>query len=255
MSSPFPLYHPPEARRLFQSDSLLRRIAQLAHWDSKARLVELFGSLNALALARTLDCELTVVEPHGKHLESMKERARLAGLGAGAGGQVTFQPGDTQALTLPPRKFHGLFSLGRVTGTVGAEAKRLRPLLAERGRLGLTAVMKVSRHPHEKAVAQWEGRLGAPLPLPREALLALEAEGFEPELVETASDTELTEYYDALDAALGKVESPDDPAVKSVKAEVALFRELGGRTGVTFGFVLGRRKEPGEKPPMSRDNG
>lgn len=251
MSSPFPLYHPPDARRLFQSDSLLRRIAQLAHWDSKTRLVELFGTLNGLALAKTLDCELTVVEPFGKQLESLKERARLAGVGD----LVSFEPGDVLAANLPQRKFHGIFSLGRVTGTVSSEGKRLRPMLAERGRLGLTAVVKVSRQPNEKALAFWQDRLGAPLPLPREALLALEAEGFEPELVETAGDVDLEEYYASLETALANAENPDADGPKAARAELALYRELGGKAGVTFAFVLGRRKEPGEKPPMSRDNG
>jgi len=251
MSSPFPLYHPPDARRLFLSDSLLRRVAQLANWDSKAKLVELFGSLNGLSLAKSLDCDLTVVEPFGKSLESLKERARLAGVD----GQVTFAPGEPTALALPAKKASGIFSLGRVTGLPGAEAKRLRPLLAERGRLGLTVVVKVSRHPNEKALKAWEARLGAPLPMPREALLAIEAEGFEPELVESAGDAELDEYYAGLEAALAKVEQPDADGPKAARDELALYRELNGKTGVSFAFVLGRRKEPGEKPPMSRDNG
>lgn len=251
MSSPFPLYHPPDARRLFQSDSLLRRMAQLAHWDSKTRLVELFGSLNGLALAKTLDCELTVVEPFGKQLESLKERVRLAGVND----LVTFEPGDVLAVNLPQRKFHGIYSLGRVTGAVSSEARRLRPLLAERGRLGLTLVVKVSRQPHEKALTFWKDRLGGPLPLPREALLGLEAEGFEPELVETAGDADLEEYYASLEAALAKVDDPDAEGPKAARAELALYRELGNKSGVTFAFVLGRRKEAGEKPPMSRDAG
>ena len=33
MADPFPLYLPPETRRLFQSESLLRRFAQMAHWN------------------------------------------------------------------------------------------------------------------------------------------------------------------------------------------------------------------------------
>ncbi|MCC6334036.1 MAG: SAM-dependent methyltransferase [Myxococcales bacterium] len=252
MSSPFPLYLPPDARRLFQSESLVRRMAQLAHWDSKARLVEFFGSLPGMALAKALDCELTVVEPAGKHQAWLQERARAAGVND----LVSFEPADPLAVSLPKAKSSGIFSLGRVTGHMGAEAKRLRPFLAERGRLGLTSVVKVSRLPNEKALAAWQARLGAPLLLPREALLAMEAEGFEPELVETAGEAELDEYYQAFEAALAKLDaSKDDAAVKAAREELALYRELGGRTGVTFAFILGRRKEPGEKPPMSRDSG
>ena len=36
MADPFPLYVPSEARRLFQSESLLRRFAQMARWDDSA---------------------------------------------------------------------------------------------------------------------------------------------------------------------------------------------------------------------------
>ncbi|MEW5741535.1 MAG: class I SAM-dependent methyltransferase [Myxococcota bacterium] len=252
MSSPFPLYFPPDARRLFQSESLVRRVAQLAHWDSKARLVELFGSLTGMALAKSLDCELTVVEPQGRQLDWLKERARAAGVND----FVSFEAADPLAVSLPQRKFAGIFSLGRITGLVGPESKRLRPFLAERGRLGLTAVVKVSRQPVERALTAWQGRLGAPLPLPREALLAMEAEGFEPELVETVGEGELDEHYQAVEQALSKLDAAkDDGPVKSAREELALYRELGGRTGVTFAFILGRRKEPGEKPPMSRDSG
>jgi hypothetical protein len=140
-------------------------------------------------------------------------------------------------------------------GPVGAEAKRLRPLLAENGRLGLTAVVKVGRHPSAEAVEAWERRLEVPVLMPREALLALEAEGFEPELVETADAPELEEHYTSLEAALAKVEAPDAEGPTAARAELELYRRLGPGGGVTFAFVVGRRKEPGEAPPMSRDSG
>jgi hypothetical protein len=252
MSSPFPLYFPPEAHRLFESASLVRRVAQLARWDSRAQLAELYGTATGLALAKALDCELTVVEPPGRQLDWLKERARAAAVD----GRVRFEASDPLVVALPKAKFHGIFCLGRVTGEVGAEAKRLRPFLGERGRAGLTAVVKVGRQPNERALGAWQARLGAPLPLPREALLAMEAEGYEPELVETAGEAELDGYYEALEAALAKSDaSKDDAATKAARDELSLYRQLGGRTGVTFAFLLGRRKEPGEKPPMSRDNG
>jgi hypothetical protein len=34
-----------------------------------------------------------------------------------------------------------------------------------------------------------------------------------------------------------------------------VHRAALGKAGVTFGFIVARRKEPGEKPPLSRDSG
>jgi hypothetical protein len=250
MPSPFPLYLPPEASRLFQSESIVRRIAIMARWDSRVRLVELFGSAHGLGLAKALDCELTVIEPPGPQAEAQAERVRQSGLSE----TVRVEVGDALSLTRPAGSLDGILSLGRVTGTAGAEARRLRPLLAAKGRLALTVVVKVSRRPNEKAVAAWEQRLGAPLPLPREALMALEVEGFEPEMVETASDAELEQHYASLEAALASG-GVDGDGARAARAELALYRDLGGKTGVSFACVLGRRKEPGERPPMSRDSG
>jgi SAM-dependent methyltransferase len=250
MADSFPLYLPPDARRLFQSESLLRRFAQAAQWSEASSLLELHGSLGGLALAKALDCHLTVVEPDKRLADAIKERAKLVGVAD----KVGVQNGDAATAKFAERAFDGIFSFGRVLGLPADVAKRWRPFLAEGGRLGFTAVLRVGLRPSEKALAAWEARLGRPLLTPRRTLMVVEAEGFEPELVESLGEAELDEYYKELEAILDKGVS-DDSGAKALREEISLHRSLDGKTGVTLAFIVARRKEPGEKPPPSRDAG
>jgi cyclopropane fatty-acyl-phospholipid synthase-like methyltransferase len=172
MSDPFPLYVPPEARRLFQSESLLRRFAQMAHWNDGASLLELHGSLGALAIAKALGCHLTVLEPEQRLADALKERARVVGVGD----KVAVQHGPLDAIKFAQRAFDGIFSFGRVIGLPAQVAKQWRPYLAVGGRLGVTAMVKVGRQPNAAAVSAWEARLGSPLLSPRQTLMAVETE-------------------------------------------------------------------------------
>lgn len=249
MADPFPLYVPPEARRLFQSESLLRRFAQTGHWSESSSLLELHGSLGALAITKALGCHLTVIEPEARLAEALKERARVVGVGE----KVGVQQGAIDSIKFAERAFDGIFSFGRVIGLPAAVARQWRPYLAQDGRLGLTAVVRVGRQPNDAALAAWQARLGAAPVSPRETLMAIEGEGFEPELIETLGEAELEEYYRELEAALGRSADKNEEGAAALKAEIALHRS--GKTGVTIGFIVARRKEPGEKPPPSRDGG
>jgi hypothetical protein len=40
-----------------------------------------------------------------------------------------------------------------------------------------------------------------------------------------------------------------------IRQEISVHREQNGKAGVSYAFLIGRRKEPGEKPPASRDRG
>lgn len=246
----FPLFLPPDARRLFQTESLLRRFAHAAHWSKESRLLELSGSLGGLALCRALGCRLTATEADPALLEGLKERARVAGIAE----RVTFLEKSLDALTLEAGAFDGIFALGRVVGPLGPLATRLRPALAEKGRLALTTLVKVGRSPPSAALEAWSQRLGAPLPLPREALIEVEAAGFEPELVETVSDLELDEYYKELEVVTARG-GLDAAGLKALQDEIALHRAHNAHSGVAYAVVIARRKEPGEKPPLSRDSG
>ncbi len=251
MADPFPLYVPPEARRLFQSESLLRRFAQMGHWDDGASLLELHGSLGALAIAKALSCHLTVVEPDQRLADALKERARVVGVGE----KVAVQHGGTSSIKFAERAFDGIFSFGRVMGVPAKVAKLWRPSLAVNGRLGITAMVKVGRNPVDAALAAWQTRLGSPLLNPRQTLMAIEVEGYEPELIETLGDLELDEYYRELEGVLGRTTDKNEDGAKALKEEIALHRAHAGKSGVTIAFMVARRKEPGEKPPPSRDGG
>lgn len=250
MTDPFPLYLPPEARRLFQSESLLRRFAQAAHFTGESRLLEIHASLGGLALARALNCQITMIEPDARVAETLKERARLAGLGD----SVTWLQQPLSSVSFSEKSFDGIFSLGRVIGHPDELARRFRPWLAEKGRLALTAIMAVGRQPAKVALESWADRLGRPIISPRDTLMSVEPEGFEPEIVESLGDPELDEFYREVEAALAKQPSETE-AVKQVKAEIAVHRAQQGRAGATYGVIVARRKEPGEKPPLSRDGG
>jgi hypothetical protein len=249
MPAPFPLYLPSDARRLFQTESLLRRFAQMAQWDEQSRLLELHASLGGLALIRALGSALVIIEPEQKLVDGVRERAKVAGVAE----KVTFEQHSALDLDYPDQSFSGIFSFGRVLGVPGKVAAWLRPLLTQNGRLGITCVMKVSRNPAKASLDYWNKRLGSPLLLPRESLLAVEAAGYEPELVESMGDTDLDDYYKELEASLPK--SADAEGVAALKEEIAVHRAALGKAGVTFGFIVARRKEPGEKPPLSRDSG
>lgn len=250
MADPFPLYLPSEAPRLFQTESLLRRMAQTAAWDQESHLLELYGSLGGLALARALGCRVTVVDPDAKVIEQLEERARIAGVSE----KLTFVVGEV--LTTPvPSGLDGIFTFSRVLGLPRALARVYRPHLNERGRLGVVCVVKVGRDPAAEALASWEQRLGAPLLLPRDAMLEFEREGFEPELTETVGENELADFYQTVDGLLQKAGAPTEPGPAALASELAEHRAQEGASGVTMAFMLARRKEPGEKPPLSRDSG
>jgi SAM-dependent methyltransferase len=249
MADPFPLYVPPEARRLFQSESLLRRFAQTAHWNEGASLLELHGSLGALAIAKALGCHLTIVEPEQRLADAIKERAKVVGVGD----KVAVQQGAVGSLKFADRAFDGIFSFGRVLGLPAQVARQWRPSLAVGGRLGLTVMVRVGRQPNEKVLEAWKTRLGAAPVSPRETMMNIEAEGYEPELIESLGDGELDEYYRELEQVLAKTADTNAAGQQALKDEIALHRT--GKTGVTIAFIIARRKEPGEKPPPSRDGG
>jgi len=251
MADPFPLYVPPEARRLFQSESLLRRFAQMAHWTEGASLLELHGSLGALAITKALGCHLTVLEPDQRLADALKERARVVGVAE----KVAVQHGPLHAIKFAERAFDGIFSFGRVIGLPAPVARHWRPYLAVGGRLGVTAMVKVGRQPNAAALSAWETRLGSPLLTPRQTLMAIETQGYEPELVETLGEVELEDYYRELEGVLSRTADQNEVGAKALTAEIALHRSHAGKTGVTIGFIVARRKEPGEKPPPSRDGG
>ena len=133
---------------------------------------------------------------------------------------------------------------------VGLEPQVYRTLLSTNGRLMLTYPAKVGRFPQKHALEFWEKRLGEPPRYPREVLQAIELCGFEPEAVETLDDGALAELYRGLEQKID-----GNASAASLREEVDLFRGASNKASVSYAFAVARRKEPGEKPPASRDRG
>jgi cyclopropane fatty-acyl-phospholipid synthase-like methyltransferase len=245
----FPIYFPPDARRAFAGEGHVRRIAKVAHLTSTARVLELFGSQAGVHLARETGCRVVLAESVGPALDSLKERVKSSGLGE----RAEVRQVDFAALSFAEGEFDCILSLGRVAAPLAVTAAGLRKHLVPKGRLVMTYPVKVGRFPAKAATDFWERKLGEPLRLPREVLQVLEQGGYEPEGVETLGDADLNEIYRDLEPAL---ERAADPAMaKLMREEIALHRSQGGKAGVSYALIFARRKEPGEKPPQSRDSG
>jgi SAM-dependent methyltransferase len=248
MAEAFPLYLPPDARRLYATDGVARRIALTAHWNHSARVLELFGSAAGIALAKELGCEVTLADEDPAVVRDLEARAKAAG----AAPKVRVTKVSYGALQFPDGSADGLLVLGRLLMPLEESAVKLRRFLASKGRLVLTWPVRVGLKPAKAALDFWEKRIGEPLRTPRECLMAVEKHGYEPETIETPSDLELDDYYRSIEAALPKA-PPEAQAL--LQQEIEVYRDAGGRSGVTLALLVARRKEPGERPPAARDGG
>ncbi len=251
MADAFPIYLPAEARRLFTSADAVHRIARTAHWAPGARVLELGASLASGVLVTSLKAVVTGVDADSKALDATRERLKAAGLSD----KVTIKQVTWGSLPFGDAEFDGIVALGRIIGPLDVTAQLLRRHLAPKGRLALTWPVKVGRTPPKAALDYWQARLGQPLLLPRDALISVEKHGFEPETIETVGEGELDEYYADLEPVLDKQPPTAAAQVKVLRDEIAFHRSLGGKTGVAIALVVARRKEPGERPPASRDGG
>lgn len=251
MSEAFPAYLPADARRLFASEGVVRRIAHVAKWSPQAEVLELFGSDAGVALAAAVSCRVTLVDTDAAAVDLLKGKAKAANLGD----RLAVKHADWADLGVKDGSLDGLIALGRFVGPPAETAAKLRPLLASRGRLAITWPVKVGFKQVKATAEYWEKRTGAPLLLPRECLMAVEKQGFEPELIETVTEQDLDEYYRQLEAAVAKLPAADKGKAKELQAEITAHRDGGGRSGVSIALVVARRKEPGERPPASRDGG
>lgn len=248
MADSFPFYLPPEARRLFTSDGVARRIALTAHWTNTARVLELFGSSAGIALAKDLGCDVTLAEGEDPVVKGLEQRVQAAGVSD----RVKVSKVSFSSLAFPEGSQDGVLVLGRLLAPLDEAALKLRRFLALRGRLVMTWPVKVGLRPNKAAVEFWEKKLGAGLKSPRECLMSVEKHGYEPETIETPSEAELDDYYRSIEAAIPKA-PPDKAAL--LKAELDVHKDAGGKTGVTLALLVARRKEPGERPPAARDGG
>jgi SAM-dependent methyltransferase len=249
-AGPFPLYYPGDARRAFGSDEATRRFARVAQLEPGSRVLVLGCGPNpaAVLLARDLGCSVAAVDTEESQLALVRERVRALSLGD----RVETRRVDLDRLSLPEGEYDAVLVQGRVYFPLMKSLQVLRRYLAPQGRLGMTFPARVGRFTARTALEFWEARLGSAPLLPRELLLALEASGYEPESAETLTDLELDNLYRDIEGKLAGV--PAEQA-EVLRQEIALHREQNGKAGVSYAFIVGRRREPGEKPPASRDRG
>lgn len=246
---PFPLFHPAGVRRAFGSDESTRRFAKVAQLEPGSRVLVLGcgpDGAAALLLVRELGCSVVAADTDESLLAPLRERVKAQGLGD----RLEVRRVALDALGLPEGSFNAILIQGHVLSPLRHTLVGMRPLLAKRGRLGLTFPARVGRFAPKAALDFWERRVGAPLLLPREMLQVLESSGYEPESAETLHDSELDALYKDIEAQL-----PGGPQASGLREELSLHKESNGKASVSYAFVVGRRKEPGEKPPASRDRG
>lgn len=247
MAEAFPFYLPAEARRLYTTDGVARRIALNAHWTNTARVLELYGSSAGIALAKELGCDVTLAESDDAVLKALEQRVASAGVSD----RVKVSKVSMTSLSFPEGSQDGVLVLGRLLMPLDEAAIKLRRFLALRGRLVVTWPVRVGLRPQKAALEFWEKRVGK-LQSPRECLMSVEKHGYEPETIETPSEADLDEYYKSVEASLGK--APPE-AAKLLKQEIEVHRDAGSKSGVTLALLVLRRKEPGERPPAARDSG
>lgn len=247
LAEAFPLYFPTDARRAFETEDAVRRIVLSARLASGSRVLDLAAGrgVAALHLAKEYGCDVVAADCDDVALHQLVDRVK----GHGLSGQIEVRKVDYKKLPFPEGEFDCIVLLGRVLFPAEATAKELRRLLALNGHLCLTYPAKIGRSPSPEILSAWEARLGEPLMLPRELLALIERLGYEPQCVETLSDAELADLYRQCE---GKLDA--EPRGDALKKEIELFREHG-KAAVTYAFAIARRKEPGEKPPASRDRG
>jgi SAM-dependent methyltransferase len=247
----FPAFYPLEARRPFGYDEAVRRMAKVARFSAGCRLLHLGcgTGATAVALARETGCSVLAADSDAAAMEKVQERVKTANLSERVQARVV----DYKKLPFAEGDFEGIVLDGRLPMRLTAAVTQLRRLLAPKGRLCIVYPVKVGREQVPTLVQFWERRLGEALHMPRELLQILESAGYEPHSVETLPDVELAEFYRSVDAHSSSM--PDGNLAKDLREELSLHSAQTGAATVTFAQLIGRRKEPGEKPPPSRSEG
>jgi len=229
----------PGARQAFASEDATRRFAKVAQLVPGARVL-LVGDAAAAALLLALeyDCQVTAAHEDPQALSGLHAAAEAHGVGA----RVETVSLEEALGEGAPRELQAVLVRGARVYAPRETAQHLRGLLATDGRLGLIAPVQVGRTPEAAELSRWESLQGAPLPSPLALLAVLRDAGYEPEAVETLSPAELVE----LTEAAGEEASHE---------ALAAWRERAGSGGVSYALAVGRRREPGERPPVPHDRG
>ncbi len=242
------LYRGAERRLPLSADIGLRLATQLGLAEG-AKVADL-GSANgqlALLLAKEHAAQVTCVDPDPSALAELAGAAKDEGLEARITG-VCAEPSQAE---LPKESFQAVVaeSSRLVAGSVKEAAEKVRSLLAPDGRAVLVVRARVGLQLPE-AVAGFYQQRSEPLHFPRELLHELEQGGFEPLHAEAVPDQVMDDYWGFVEQELPKADGDID--VDRLQREMDLFRREGARSCVNTLVLLGRRKEPGERPPPAR---
>lgn len=241
MAGALPMSTPSGMRRLFENESLLSRLVQMAGWTSASRLLEVGASASGLAVAKSLGCHVTIADVNPETREATRALAQLRGVSD----FLTFEAKSVEEFIDNGETFDGVFSFDRVWGSPGAIAMLLRPLLRVNGRVGFSCALRDSGERRGELAAFWSERLDRAAPLRAEALVQVTESGYEPELVETPDADELRSFYATLRKSLPGNLTP--AAAKEAALEVRAFH--ADNTPTTYpAFVVARRSDPGEAP-------
>ncbi len=244
-----PLRYPAGVSLPFTGEDFLRRLTRQCMVGDQSRVLLLGAGLGAAEtaayLASTHDPELVIADPDEAALAQVQGVLEAEGLAS----RARFERVDPAALPFGEQEFSSIWVDAQVLSDLEAAVKALRPHLVLKGRLCLQWPVRVGRHPRAPLVRAWELRLGHSLLLPREVLGVMERHGYEPQMIEALEDSALSAFYAQVSKKLGEAQA-DGGA--SLREEVTLFEAQNGRSAVSFSVSVGRRKEPGEKPPPSR---
>lgn len=204
----------------------------------------------SLLLAREFGCTVVAADSDSTALATFASRIRSESLQT----RVETLKIDFAQLTFADGEFNLLLAPGKGVYSLSDAATNLRRYLATRGRLVVCQPVLVGAQVPPALAEYWERKLGRPLQAPREVLQTISEAGYEPENIESLSEPELDEIYRGLEQKASKLPKQDEGRV-DLEAMVRLQRAQTGPSSVTFACAMGRRKEPGEKPPPARDRG
>jgi SAM-dependent methyltransferase len=249
MTTERPQLFPDSIKHPLEHENTFRRVAAIANLTRSSHVLDVGENAGfaALFLARSIECHGVVADRDETNLQKVIEQGKALSLA----GRITTRKMEGAEVSFSPGEFDAIFARADLS-PLPEVAKHFREALGLRGRLWVSLPLKVGRYPSRPTVEFWERRLGQSVLEPKDALLIFEQGGFEPETVQTLGDSELADFYREIERTLaGKPEQE----VQTWRQEIELFRSQSAKTSVAYGWILARRKEPGEKPPQTRERG
>jgi len=240
-------------RRSPGSQAISRRIGKLCLLGASSKVLDLGCGTGPTArvLAKEFGSQLTCVDVDEGALSALRAAAEREGTSE----RIRTLKADARELSLS-ESFDAVIAEGSLSGlgaTFLAAVENMRRHLAPQGRLAVTAMARVGRVLPEAVEAFYRDQ-GEQLRYPRELTRDLEKAGYEPQSIEAYADTVVDEHYRLVEQLLSRLSNGEasGPAATHMRREIEVFRREGGRISVNAVLVVGRRKEPGERPPAAR---